>query len=281
MNTSLGFVYTGFKVPYIKVAASAEKKVEPDNYQTPPAASTEFSSHTNSPTSASFLDNSPSSVPGTVVSPRPVSSLSRTPLSFSSFLSNPSKEAKSQELLSTKKETTDVPQRKLIPCSPKLADRYKEKIETLGELQTVFNKRSPMKFNIPKHQTSTTADINQGKPTSFKLNASPKPDFLERRDPLKAVGSPYKAMKDTASTTIVTSTDTTVSNASPTSTQLSSTIPSMETQDKSIDFKEYRNYIENKIVYLERNLAAEKLAREQLEKEVGELKLIVTKLDKN
>ena len=266
------------------MAASAEKKVEPDNYQTPPAASTEFSSHTNSPTSVSFLDNSPSSVSGTVVSPRPVSSLSRTPLSFSSFLSNPSKEAKSQELLSTKKETTDVPQRKLIPCSPKLADRYKEKIETLGELQTVFNKRSPMKFNIPKHQTSTTADINQGKPTSLKLNASPKPDFLERRDPLKAVGSPYKAMKDTASTTIVTSTDTTVSNASPTSsTQLSSTIPSTETetQDKSMDFKEYRNYIENKIVSLERNLAEEKLAREQLEKEVGELKLIVTKLDKN
>merc|ERR1719435_912174 len=139
---------------------------------------------------------SPKSVPEAVASPRPVKSLSRTPLSFSTFLSNPLKETKSEEQVSAKKEAPEVPQRKLIPCSPKLADRYKEKIDTLGELQKALNKRSPMKFNSPIHQNSSNADITQKRSSSLKLNASPKPDFLERRNSLKAVTSPYKAIID-------------------------------------------------------------------------------------
>merc|ERR1719233_2089057 len=187
---------TVVEVPDIRVADSTEKKVVPDSYQTPPAAAAEFSCVNTTPTSARFLDKSPISVPGAVASPRPVRSLSRTPLSFSTFLSNPLKEAKSEEPVSTKKEAPEVPQRKLIPCSPKLADRYKEKIDSLGELQTALNKRSPMKFNSPMHQNSSNADINQKRSSSLKLNASPKPDFLERRNSLKAVTSPYKAIKD-------------------------------------------------------------------------------------
>ena len=306
-----------FKVPDIRVADSTEKKVVPDSYQTPPAAATEFSCVNTTPTSARFLDMSPISVPGAVASPTPVRSLSRTPLSFSTFLSNPLKEAKSEseEPVSTKKEAPEIPQRKLIPCSPKLTERYKEKIDTLGELQTALNKRSPMKFNSPMHQNSSNADINQKRSSSLKLNASPKPDFLERRNSLKAVTSPYKAIKDsiaplnsdklitytsesgqtaantpasvainkgTASRKKVTSTDSTMTNtSSSSSTTLSNALVSKETQDTSINFKEYRDYMENKILCLENNLAVEKLAREHLEKEVEELKLIVTRLDKN
>merc|ERR1712179_822023 len=286
-------------------------------YQTPPAASTEFVCVNPSPTSAGILDKSPISVPEQVASPRPEKSLSRTPLSFSTFLSNPLKEAKSEEPVSTKKEAPEVPQRKLIPCSPKLADRYKEKIDTLGgELQTALCKRSPIKFNSPMRQNSSNADINQRR-SSMKLDASPKADFLERRNSLKAVTSPYKATKDSiaplnfdklatytsesskavsntlavvalnkgmASTTKATSTDskmTMTNTSSESSLTLSNAIRSKETQDTNINFKEYRDYMDNKIVCLENNLAAEKLAREHLEKEVEELKLIVTRLDKN
>merc|ERR1712179_508275 len=285
-------------------------------YQTPPAASTEFVCVNPSPTSAGILDKSPISVPEQVASPRPEKSLSRTPLSFSTFLSNPLKEAKSEEPVSTKKEAPEVPQRKLIPCSPKLADRYKEKIDTLGgELQTALSKRSPMKLNSPKRQNSSNTDISQRRSSSMRLNASPKADFLERRNSLKAVTSPYKATKDStaplnsdklasyasesskvvsntpaveainegiASTTKVTSTDSTkmvTNTSSASSLTRSDTILSKE--DTSINFKEYRDYMENKIICLENNLAVEKLAWEHLEKEVEELKLIVTRLDKN
>merc|ERR1719233_2742117 len=308
-------IQTVLEVPDIRVAGSTEKKIVSDIYQTPPAASTEFSGANNSPTSARILDKSPIiSAPGQEASPRPVKSLSRTPHSFSTFLSNPLKEAKSEEPASTKKEAPEVSQRKLIPCSPKLADRYKEKIDSLGELQTALNKKSPMKFNSPMHQNSSNADINQKRSSSLKLNASPKPDFLERRNTLKAVTSPYKAIKDsiaplnsdklitytsesgqtantpasvainkgTASSKKVTSTDSTMTNASSSSsTRLSNALVSKETQDTSDNFKEYRDYMENKILCLENNLAVEKLAREHLEKTVEELKLIVTRLDKN
>jgi len=306
------------EVPDIRLADSEDKKVVPDIYQTPPAASTEFVCVNTSPTSAGILNKSPISVSEQVASPRPVKSLSRTPFSFSTFLSNPLKESKSEEPVSIKKEAPEVPQRKLIPCSPKLADRYKEKIETIGgELQTALSKRSPMKFNSPKRQNSSNADINQRRSSPMKLDASPKADFLERRNSLKAVTSPYKATKDSiaplnfdklatftsesskavsntlavvalnkgmASTTNVTSTDsrmTMTNTSSESSLTLSNAIRSKEPQDTNINFKEYRDYMENKIVCLENNLAAEKLAREHLEKEVEELKLIVTRLDKN
>merc|ERR1712179_397101 len=245
-------------------------------------------------------------------------SLSRTPISFSTFLSNPLKEAKSEEPVSTKKEAPEAPQRKLIPCSPKLADRYKEKIETIGgELQIALSKRSPMKFNSPKRQNSSNTDINPRRSSSMKLDTSPKADFLERRNSLKAVTSPYKAVKNfiaplnsdklatytsesckavsntpavvavnkgmepTSKDTSADSKKTMTNTSSVSSLTLSNAIRSKETQDTNINFKEYREYMENKIVCLENNLAVEKLAREHLEKEVEELKLIVSRLDKN
>jgi len=312
-------IQTVLEVPDIRVAGSTEKKIVSEIYQTPPAASTEFSGANISPTSARILDKSPIiAALGQEASPKPVQSLSRTPLSFSTFLSNPLKEAKSEEPVSIKKEAPEVPQRKLIPCSPKLADRYKEKVDTLGgELQTALCKRSPMKFNSPKRQNSSNADINPRRSSSMKLDASPKADFLERRNSLKAVTSPYKAVKNSiaplnsdklatytsesckavsntlavvavnkgmAPTSKVTSADskkTMTNTSSVSSLTLSNAIRSKETQDTNINFKEYREYMENKIVCLENNLAVEKLAREHLEKEVEELKLIVTRLDKN
>jgi len=174
-----------------------------------------------------------------------------------------------------------------------------------------------MKFNSPKRQNSSNADINPRRSSSMKLDASPKADFLERRNSLKAVTSPYKAVKNfiaplnsdklatytsesckavsntpavvavnkgmepTSKDTSADSKKTMTNTSSVSSLTLSNAIRSKETQDTNINFKEYREYMENKIVCLENNLAVEKLAREHLEKKVEELKLIVTRLDKN
>merc|ERR1719315_904831 len=86
-----------------------------------------------------------------------------------------------------------------------------------------------MKFNSPKRQNSSNTDISQRR-SSMQLDASPKADFLERRNSLKAVTSPYKATKDS---TAPLNSDKLASYASESSKVVSNT-PAVEAINKGI-----------------------------------------------
>jgi len=300
------------QVPVISLAQSAEKKLLSDAYQTPPAASTEFS---RSPTSARFLDKSPITSCDPVVSPNPVRSLARTPLSFSTFLSDPYKKNIPQTIsTSTGDETVEDRQRKRIHCSPKLSERYKEKVES--DVQPVFYMRSPSKFDSPKPQISSNMDSYEKRSATLKPSSTSKPDFVDRRNSLKAVTSPYKTLQESIlslkseqssiSLSEKCKNATTSSNLGPNNkltgdkgeqattivnstalkaTQSYSPLNSSESvvakdfscnqkQDMNTDFKEYINYFDSKIETLEGTLLVEKQARIILEEEVTKLKLL-------
>jgi len=176
------------QVPSVKINASVEKKTFTQSHQTSPASASEFSSCSiKSPTSSSFLDRSPNYVinPGTPPSSeQPAPNLTRTPSTFSTFLRNPP--AKTEEQNQTKKEAPIVPQRKIIQCSPKLLERYEEKPK-LNAL--------PSKI-LQSSVSPSKPEFHERKFASLKVRVTPKPDFVERRNSLKAVTSPYKPLKD-------------------------------------------------------------------------------------
>jgi len=309
------------QVPCLKINASVEKKTFTKSHQTSPASASEFSSCSiKSPTSSSFLDMSPNTInPGTPPdSDQPTSNLARTSSStFSTFLSNPP--AKTEEKNHTKKEAPVVPQRKIIPRSPKLLERYEEKLNAEP-------KTSPSK-SLQRSVSPSKPEFNDRKFASLKVRVTPKPDFVERRNSLKAVTSPYKPLKDAitpikseqgtlpaitsprianlaasfkSASSAITDKSAAFSNifrgeASTTTTSTSTALAhsistaslpisvknnsSSGNLDMGLSIEEYRDEISKKVKILEDDLVKEKLARLRLEKEVEKLKLIVAKFD--
>ena len=129
----------------------------------------------------------------------PKASITSSPSAFSTFMSNPLKLAKSQQQKPVKKEVPAVPQRKCIPCSPKLSERYKEKVESLTVPPVI--QKSQFKVNL-KSVAPTKEDHSLGRTPSLKADATPSTDFVERRASLKAVTSPYKSLQVTTPTKV-------------------------------------------------------------------------------
>ena len=300
-----------FKVPSVKVSASVDKLMPINPNQTPPAALNEFSCFTKSPTSSRFLDKSP------ISSPKP--SITSSPSAFSTFMTNPLKLAKSQQQKPAKKEVPAVPQRKSIPCSPKLSERYKEKVESFTVPPVIH--QSPFKVNL-KSAAPSKEDFSSGRTTSVKADATPSTDFVERRASLKAVTSPYKSLQVTTPTksepanlqpvasspriaslsanvkavpcspaakTAGTEADLkspafSVDNSASTpvvSMAVNANQATSEIGEKNIGMKmkEFLKNIEEKVERLGSSLAEEKQARIKLEKEVEEMKFIIAKLN--
>jgi len=184
------------KVPSVEVTTIVDVQMSPNPYQTPPAATNEFSNFKHSPTSASFLDKSP--LPElAAASPKPATSLVKPSSSFSTFLSNPLKFTKAQETKS-KKELPTVPKRNFIPSSPKVSPRHKVGTGCTDSGQLIpgspFHESSSSK-TPSKSPSISSKNFNGQRSSSLKSVATSNADITDRRASLKAVSTPYKSLQ--------------------------------------------------------------------------------------